>query len=286
MYLIAGSTAQATAEEVAKQLKIPLAKTTIKRFPDNEIYVRIHDDIKDQNVALIQTAYPDTNIIELFILQDAIHQAGAKELTVIAPYLGYSRQDKQFNVGEPISARAIAEHISLHATKVITIDPHKEHLLDFFTIPASSYSAVTLIAKYFKNKNIDFILAPDKGALDRAEQAAKQIGCSYDYIEKTRIDGSTVTMKPKKINVEGKNVAIIDDIISTGGTMAQSIKQLKQQGAVKVLAACTHGLFIGSAIEKLQTAGCDEIIATDTIPNSFDKIKIAPLLSEILNQKP
>jgi ribose-phosphate pyrophosphokinase len=282
MYVIGGTSSLTVAEDISKKLKQPLARTTIKRFPDNELYVRVLDDIKGEEVLIVQTTYPDTKIIELLLLQDAVYEAGANKIIVVIPYFGYSRQDKKFETGEPISARAIAEHISLHADYIITVDPHKEHLLNFFNVPAISCSAVSEIAKYLKMKEINFVLAPDKGAKKIAKETANIIGCEYDYIDKKRIDANTVEIKPKKLEARNKNVALIDDIISTGGTMAKSIKELKKQGAKKVLVACTHGLFIDSAKKKLFSNGCDEIISTDTIENEFSKVKVAPAVTDAL----
>lgn len=282
MYVIGGSASEKIAKDLSEELKTTLVKTIIKRFPDDELYIRILDDIAKEHVVIVQTTYPDNNIVELFLLQDAVKEAGAKKITVVIPYFGYSRQDKKFLDGEPISAKAIAKLISLNADKVITVDPHKEHILDFFAIPAFSCSAVPEIAKYLSQKNIDLLLAPDKGALDRVKKASKIIGCDFDYMEKTRIDGTTVEIKPKNLDVKNKNVAIIDDIISTGGTMAKSIKELKNQGAKKIFVSCTHGLFAGDAIKKLESAGCDELISTDTIKSEFSKVKIAPSLLKLI----
>jgi ribose-phosphate pyrophosphokinase len=282
MYILGGTSAKTIAGNLAAALQQPLLQVTYKRFPDDEFYIRVLDPIEGEDVLLVQTAYPDTKIIELLIMQDAVHDAGAKKIMVVLPYFGYSRQDKKFEEGEAISARAIAQHISLHADAVITVDPHKEHILNFFSVPAYSCSAIPTIALYLKEKNIDFILAPDKGAKDRAQEAAMLIHCEYDYLEKTRIDGTTVKITPKKLDARGKHVAIIDDIISTGGTMANSIKELKKQGAKSVSVACTHGLFVGGAKEKLLSAGCDEIIATDTIENEFSKVSAAPCIAETL----
>jgi len=283
MYVVGGTASKTVAEDLSKELHTPLAKTISKRFPDDELYIRILDDISGEDVIIVQTTYPDSNIVELFLLQNAVKEAGANKVTVIIPYLGYGRQDKKFETGEPISARAIAEHISLHADKAITVDPHKQHILDFFTVPAFSCSAVPELAKYFKKKDIDMVLAPDKGALDRARQASNIIGCNFDYIEKTRIDDATVEIKPKNLQANNKKVALIDDIISTGGTMAKSIKELKKQGAKKILVSCTHGLFAGEAIKKIISAGCNEIISTDTIRSEFSKVKIAPCISQLLS---
>ncbi len=284
MYILGGTAAKNVAGNLAKELHQPLIQATFKRFPDDEFYIRLFDDIAGEDVLIVQTAYPDHKIIELFLMQDAVHDAGAKTITVALPYFGYSRQDKKFEEGEAISARAIAQHISLHADSVITVDPHKEAILKFFTVPAHSCSAVTTIAKYLKEKKIDFILAPDKGARDRAKEAAAFIHCEYDYLEKTRINGTTVKITPKKLDARDKHVAIIDDIISTGGTMANSIKELKKQGAASVSVACTHGLFIGVAKEKLISSGCDEIISTDTIENEFSKVSVASCIAETLTK--
>lgn len=282
MFILGGTSAKTIATNLAKRLQQPLLQTTYKRFPDDEFYVRLHDNIAGQDVVIVQTAYPDPKIVELLLMQDAVHDADAKTITIVLPYFGYSRQDKKFEEGEAISARAIAQHISLHADCVITVDPHKEHILNFFTVPAYSCSAVSTIAQYLKGKNIDFVLAPDKGAKERAREAASLINCEYDYLEKTRIDGQTVKITPKKLDARGKHVAIIDDIISTGSTMAQSIKELKKQGAASVSVACTHGLYVGGAKEKLLAADCDEIISTDTIETEFSKVSAAECIADLL----
>ena len=283
MKLIAGSASKQLAFNLASSLKKKLIETKIERFPDKEVYIRIVDNIKNEEITIVQTTYPDEHIIELFLLLDAVKRSGAKKVTTIIPYFGYARQDKQFKEGEPISAAALARIISSLSDIVITVDPHKEHILDFFSIPAKSVSAVPSISSYIKNKQIDFVLAPDRGALNRAKKAANILNCDVDYLEKTRIDGNTISIAPKKLDAKGKTVVIIDDIISTGGTMAEAIKQLRNQEVKKIYVACTHGLFAGKAIEKLQKAGCDEIIATDTIQTQFSKVSVASVLSEILS---
>ena len=282
MYIIGGTASRSVAEDLASILNCKIVNTISKRFPDGELYVRILDDTSNKDVVIVQTTYPDPNIIELFLLQNAAIEAGAKTITVVIPYYGYARQDTKFQDGEAISAKALAGLISLNADKVITVDPHKEHILNFFSTPAYSCSAVSEIAKYLIEKEVDMILAPDKGAVDRAKRASEIINCEVDYMEKTRIDGTTVEIKPKNLDAKNKNVAIIDDIISTGGTMSLSIKELKKQGAKKIFVACTHGLFAGDAIKKLSTAGCEEIISTDTIISDFSKVKIAPVIADVL----
>ena len=282
MHIIGGSASINIARDLSKILKIPIAETINKRFPDDELYIRILDDISGEDIIIVQNTYPDKNIIELLLIQDAVKDAGASKITVIIPYFGYSRQDKQFKKGEPISAKTIAQIISLNATKIITVDPHKEHILKFFMVPSYSCSAIDDLANYLKDKNIDFLLAPDKGAIKQIKTAAKIINCDFDYMEKTRIDGNTIRIKPKNLDVKNKNIAIIDDIISTGGTMAKSILELKKQGSKKIYVLCTHGLFARDAVNKLITAGCDDIISTDTIYSKFSKVKCAQSISKII----
>ena len=281
MFLIGGTASLSIAEDLSLQSNIPIAETIIHRFPDGELYVRIKEKIENQEIIIIQTTYPDKNIIELFLLLDACKRANVKKITVIIPYFGYARQDKQFKPGEPISAEALATLICVNADEIITIDPHKEHIKGFFSVPTKSVTAVPTLASYLKNKNIDVVLAPDEGALKRAKETAKILNCEVDYLEKKRIDGNTITIKPKKLEVKNKTIAIIDDIISTGGTMAAAITELKKQKAAKVHVVCTHGLFAGTAIEKLKKAQCDEIISTETIKSAYSKIKITPVLTSL-----
>ncbi len=281
--IIPGSASKNLATQLAKTLKKPLIPIEIKRFPDTELYIRITEDLTGKHAVIIQTTHPDPHIMELFFIQAAAKEAGAKTITTITPYYGYGRQDHSFKTGEAISAKTLAELISVHSNTFITVDPHKKAILNFFTIPTQHCTAIPEIATYLcTNRDIDLVLAPDKGALISAQETAELIGCDHDFMEKTRINGTTVEIKPKNLDVNNKNIAIIDDIISTGGTMAKSIKELKKQGAKQVTVACTHGLFVGDAIKKLQNAGCTDIIATDTIQSSYSKVSVAPSLAKLL----
>lgn len=283
MKIIAGSASQTLSKTFSTICNMPLVHIQTKRFPDKELYIRILDNIENEEVIVIQTTYPDENIIELVLLLDAVKRSGAAHITVVIPYFGYARQDKQFKKGEPVSAAALARLISTLADKIITIDPHKKHILDFFSIPAFETTAIPAIATYLASKHIDLVLAPDHGALDKATLAADQLACDVDYLEKTRIDGNTISIAPKNLEVRGRTVAIIDDIISTGGTMAEAIKQLHRQEADMIYVACSHGLFAGTAVDTLQNARCKEIISTDTIQTQFSTVSVAPILVDILS---
>jgi ribose-phosphate pyrophosphokinase len=283
MYVIGGTASKKVAEGIAKNLQFPLAKIVSRRFPDKELYLRIVDDISGEDVLIVQTTYPDSKLVELFLLQDATKEAHAKSVTVLIPYFGYARQDKKFELGEPVSAKVFATLISLNADRVLTVDPHQQHILDFFSVPAFSCSGVPPLAQFLQNKHIEMTLAPDRGALERARLASDIINCEFDYLEKTRVNGQTVKITPKNLDVRGKNIAIIDDIISTGGTMAKAIEHLKREGAKKIYVACIHGLFAGDAIKRLTMAECEEIISTDTICSKYSKVSIVPSIAQLLS---
>ncbi|UCF07799.1 MAG: ribose-phosphate diphosphokinase [Thermoplasmata archaeon] len=274
MIVVPGSASQSLSGALAKALGVSLANVESTRFPDTECYVRIHENLDGEEVILVQTSFPDEKIIELFLLQDAVLEFAVKSLTTVVPYFGYARQDKRFNMGEPISARTLAKHLQLSSDSFITIDIHEEKILDWFDIPARNLSGMPQLGAYLKNLEPEIIIAPDKGALGLAEMAAEIMGCRWDYLEKTRIDGETVEMKMKNLDVSGKKVAIVDDIIATGGTIVKATEQLKSQGALEVHAACTHGLFTKNAIRRLKNV-CDSVISTDTIENETSAVSVA-----------
>lgn len=279
--MVGGSASQSLSKELAKSLKARLAKVEVRRFPDDECYVRIEDDLSDEDVFIVQTTWPDRNIIELFLLQDAVREFEVSSLTTVVPYFGYARQDKQFKPGEPISARAIARLIQANTDEFITVDVHAESVIDWFdSIPARNVSSYREVGKYLRGIGIELVLSPDEGRAENAKRVAEVAKCDSDYLIKERIDGETVTMAPKKLDANGRKVAIVDDIISTGGTIVKAAEQLRAQGAAKIYAVCTHGVFAGNAIPRLE-AVCDGICTTDTIENPKACITVAPEIARI-----
>jgi len=277
VFVVSGSASRKLGDSLAKHLGATLAETEIRRFPDGECYVRITSDLADQEVALVQTTYPDNNIIELFALQEAVREARPKHLTTVIPYYGYARQDKIFKPGETIVARNLARHIEMLSDRVILVDIHAPTIPSHFTKPCKAVSSMGQIGEYLKAFSPDAILAPDKGALERAGAVSKALGCQFDSLEKTRIDGETVVMKPKSLDVRGKFVVIVDDIIATGGTIIKATEQLKAQGARQVWAACAHGLYTGGALPKL-TKVVDRVISTDTLESETSVVTVAPAI--------
>lgn len=282
--VIAGSAGSPFAARLALDLGCPLLRGETKRFPDGESYVRLLDAVAGRSAIIVQSTAPDTNLVELLLWQDAAWEAGARTVTSVIPYLGYARQDRAFQPGEAVSSRAAAKAIAASTDRVIAVDPHKEEILQFFGGKAESVSAVPQLAARLAEWKVDTVLAPDKGARDRAEAAARHIGARVDHLEKTRLSATEVVMKTKELDVRGARVAIVDDIIASGATMASAARQLKAQGAAAVFAACTHGLFTGTSAAKLHAGGIDRILATDTCPplDGIEVTSAAPAVARLL----
>lgn len=280
MDIIGGPASQLLAGRVSKALKSNLVVSEFKRFPDGELYTHLLDELTDFDVTIIQSTVNDSDFIALLQLIDACREAS--RINVVIPYMGYARQDKKFKKGEPISARALAGAIK--ADNVFTVNIHAESILDYFDAKAINLDATPMIGRYIKNMEFKdpLIVAPDDGAIALARNAARDLGIDYDYLEKTRLSGDSVTIQPKNMDVNGRDVIIIDDIISTGGTMAETISLLRKQGAHEVFAACIHPVFSNNAILKLFKAGVKGIIATDTIDKGVGVVSAAPVIASAI----
>ncbi len=276
MIIVPGSASRKLAESLAKKIDASIAHIEQQRFPDSECYLRIHTDLHGEDVVLVQTAFPDENIIELYLLQHAIRDFKPAKLTTVIPYLGYARQDKKFNPGEALSAQAIIELVQKLSDAVITVDVHSKSILEWFDVHVEEVSGMPPLGSYLREMKTppEIVIAPDEGAKERAAAVAKTIGCEYDYLQKHRLSGEKVEIKPKELDVSGRTVAIVDDIISTGGTIIEATKQLKKNGAERVYAACTHGIYAKNALPRLQDV-CDTIISTDTVERETSVVSVA-----------
>ena len=279
MKVVGGSTSVLLAKGLASELSAGYVEVAFERhpggFPDGERYVRLLGSVTGEHVILVQTTYPDPMIVELFLLADAIRDAGARRITAVVPYFGYGRQDKRFLEGEAISAKTIAKHIAVDCDELLTMAiPANPEIVRTFPLPTKEVSGMPAIGRYLKGAKIDAVLAPDQGALRLAKEASTIAGVPFDSLVKKRIDSYTVEIGPKALAVKGKSVGIVDDVISTGGTIAMAAKELRAQGAKRVIAACVHGLFVDKAEENLRA--CDDVIATDTIQSKFTKVSVAP----------
>jgi ribose-phosphate pyrophosphokinase len=279
MKIIGGSASRMLAEELAGVLEAELVETEFRRFPDGEGYARIHGDLNDERVIIVQTTVPDPSIVELFLWQDAVNDFDVESVITLTPYFGYGRQDKAFESGEAVSARAIAERLELFTDEVVMVDIHNPKVLDYFDKPVTHLSAAPSFARYLDGK-VDIVLSPDEGRVEMANDVSEILGTDTDYLEKTRLDATTVEIKTKLLDVSGKRVAIVDDIISTGGTLGLATKQLKEEGAESIIAMCTHGLFINDAMDKLYD--CDEVLSTDTVESEQSKISVAQEIADAI----
>ena len=289
MVVVSGSNAQQVAGQLALALNWEHVQLEARRFPDTEGYIRIPEEqieaIRKEPVVVVSNTFPDAGIVETLLMLKAISDVRKGSLEnlrgiepqrmenigpgvyLAVPYFGYSRQDKRFKPGEVISARAIADMLATQCDGLTVLDLHAPQVLENLDIPVSFTSAMPELASHLQSEvQPDFILSPDKGAIDRASQVAQLIDCEFSYLEKTRIDAHTIIHKAKDLDVKGKVVAIVDDMIATGGTICRAADALRSQGATEVHAACSHGLFTGGAIRRL-TQFVDGVHATGSLAN-------------------
>ena len=291
MKIVLGPSSIELGRKIAETLGLETVSVAYKKFPDGESYIRFEGEVAGEEVAIIQSTGPpqDTNLIQLLILIDAAKDLGAKSVIAAVPYLAYARQDKRFLPGEAISIQTVGKLLKAAGLDELwTVNVHEEKILEKFSFPAKSVSAIGLLAEYFKSKGFEgaFALAPDEGAAEFAVEAAKILGGEYGWLHKERdLYTGEVKTEEKKLEVYGKDVVIFDDIISTGGTVANAVKILKKQGARRVFAACVHPLMIGNAKEKILQSGAEGIVGTDSVPSDVTVVSLAPLLAKVLAEK-
>lgn len=285
--IIGGSASQKLAAKVAWDLGENLSPIETRRFPDGERYIRIKGEVPKEVVVIQSTGYPqDENLMELFLLLKNLKSLGVERTRVVIPYFGYGRQERRFKSGEAVSAVIVAELLeAAGASEIYSINLHEKNIKKFFNIPVYEISAMPMIANYI-NEQIDdpMIIGPDKGALGFAEEISGILKCDCDYLEKIRISPEKVEMKPKNLDVQGRDVVIIDDIISTGGTIVSASRILNDLGANKVLVGCVHPILVEDALLKIFAAGVDDVFATDTLKSDVSTISVAPLLAGYLKK--
>lgn len=287
LLIIGGSASQKLAAKVAWDLGEHLSPIETRRFPDGERYIRIKGEVPKEVVVIQSTGYPqDENLMELFLLLKNLKSLGVERTRVVIPYFGYGRQERRFKSGEAVSAVIVAELLeAAGASEIYSINLHEKNIKEFFNIPVHEISAMPMIANYI-NEQIDdpMIIGPDKGALGFAEEISGILKCDCDYLDKTRISPEKVEMKPKNLDVKGRDVVIIDDIISTGGTIVSASRILNDLGANKVIVGCVHPILVEDALLKIFAAGVDDVFATDTLKSDVSTISVAPLVAGYLKK--
>lgn len=288
MRVIPGPASTELGRKIALALGLEPIIVQHKLFPDGESYIRLDGSVKGETVLIVQTtSYPqDTRLIQLLQLTATAKDYGAEKIMCCVPYLAYSRQDKRFLEGEAESLKIVLKLIeSMGADDLIVIDIHNEESLKRWEgmMQIWNLSATPIIADHLKKMGFygAYSLGPDKGALRLVKMADNVLKGGYGFFEKER-DRKTgeIQMTIREVDVEGRDVVVFDDMISSGGTMAKAVSLLRSQGAKRIVAACTHGLLSGEAERLITSAGAEFIIATDTVPSKFSSVSVAPIVAQ------
>jgi ribose-phosphate pyrophosphokinase len=288
--IIAGPNSKKLAKQTARLLKTRFSGLQTSRFPDGEIYLRFKEDIAGKHAIIINSLMPRPNesLLEMIYAIHTAKSLGARKITAVLPYLAFMRQDKRFKPGECVSSGIMAKLLST-ADRVIAIDPHLHRikkLTDIFTTKATALTADTVFADYIKkNHSRAIIVGPDIESSQWAQKIADSIGQESMILHKKRYSPTKIRtiIRGNTLRFKNREVVIVDDIISTGNTMIEPIKQLKKFGAKKITCICVHGVFVNNALQRLQKLGAS-VISTDTIQNTASKISVAPLIASALQQ--
>ena len=298
MKIVSGNSNLPLAKRISAHLGVPLVDATIKKFPDKEIFVEIKENVRGEDVFVIQsTSFPaNDHVMELLITIDALKRGSAKRIAAIVPYYGYARQDRKSGPRTPISAKLVANLISIAgANRALMVDLHAGQIQGFFDIPTDNLFAAPVfisdIKKKFKSKNT-IIVSPDVGGVVRARAIAKRVDCDLAIIDKRRERASVSEVVNIIGEVEGKNCILIDDICDTAGTLTNAATALKNDKAKSVFAYITHGVLSDPAIERIENSPIDKMIITDSIlarddvikSNKIDVLSIAPLIGEAIER--
>jgi ribose-phosphate pyrophosphokinase len=271
--IVTGSANPALAENIAGALGVQLTRRVLERFPDGELHIELHESVRGHDVYIVQPTCPpvDEHLLELLLLADACHRAGASYLTAVIPYFGYARQDRRARGREPLSARLVADLISGGGIRrMVAVDLHSPAVESAFAIPVEHLSAVRLLAEAVRPSLSEnaVVVSPDLGAVKMAERYAKILDLPVAIIHKTRLTGEEVSVQRIVGDVYQKEVVIIDDMISTGGTIEKAIKALLDAGCAPtgIRVAATHALLVGPAAERLGRLPIQQLYASDSLP--------------------
>ncbi|HEY0282124.1 MAG TPA: ribose-phosphate pyrophosphokinase [Rhizomicrobium sp.] len=299
MKLLAGNSNRPLAEAIALYLKLPLTKAVVRRFADMEIFVEIQENVRGEDIFVIQsTSFPaNDNLMELLIIIDALRRASAKRITAVLPYFGYARQDRKVGPRTPISAKLVANLITeAGAHRVLTVDLHAGQIQGFFDIPTDNLYAMPAIAKDIKDYlgagDHLMVVSPDVGGVVRARALAKRLGGDLAIVDKRRERAGESEVMNIIGDVEGRSCIIIDDIVDSGGTICNAAEALIKAGAKDVCAYASHGVLSGGAVARVQASVLKSMVVTDSIQVTDDvrkctnirRISIAPLIGEALRR--
>jgi len=294
-----GNANPALASEIAGHMGIALGAASVGRFSDGEVTVEINTNVRARDVFVVQSTCAPTNenLMELLIMVDALKRASAERISAVIPYFGYARQDRRPRSSRvPISAKVVANLLqTVGVSRVLTMDLHADQIQGFFDIPVDNIYASPVLLTDLRQQNYEdlIVVSPDVGGVVRARALAKQLGCDLAIIDKRRPRANVSEVMHVIGEIEGRNCVIMDDMIDTAGTLVKAAEVLKERGARKVYAYCTHPIFSGPAIERIaQGQALDEVVVTNTIPltdrakacNKIRQLDVAPLIAETIQR--
>jgi ribose-phosphate pyrophosphokinase len=295
--LFSGNANRPLAEEIAQHLHMRLGDADVSRFSDGEVYVQINENVRGQDVFVVQPTCPPVNdhLMELLVMIDAFKRASARRITAVLPYYGYGRQDRKVMPRVPITAKLVADLITTAGCqRVLAVDLHAGQIQGFFDIPVDHlFAAPPVIVDYLAKKDLKdpVLVSPDAGGVERARAIAKRLNAGLAIIDKRR-DGPNVAVFMYLIgDVKDKDVVVIDDMIDTAGTLIQAVEAVKREGARRVLACAVHGVLSGPAIKRIESSALEEVVITNSVPLTPDKanpkihvLSVAPLLAEAIRR--
>jgi ribose-phosphate pyrophosphokinase len=280
--LLTGNANRELAQKVSGRIGIPLTDTTVTTFSDGELMVQINENVRGSDVFVIQpTCTPvNRNLMELLLMIDALKRASARRITAVIPYYGYARQDRKVLPRVPISSKLVADLLTAAGTnRVLTIDLHAAQIQGFFNIPVDHLYAAPVLHEYFRSGNFHnlVVVSPDAGGVERARMFAKRLNASLAIIDKRREAANVSKVMYVIGDVRGKDAIILDDMIDTAGTITQAARAIIENGASRVMAACSHAVLSGPAINLINESPLELVVTTDTIPLA-DKVAICSKL--------
>jgi len=296
--ILSGNANRPLSQAIADRVGVPLSNMEVGRFADGEIRVRIEESVRGADVFLVQPTCPPTseNIMELLVILDALKRASARRTTAVIPYYGYARQEKKTRPRDPISAKLVADLISVAgANRILTVDLHVQSIQGFFDIPVDHIPAGPLLAEDLVSRGFTgtdtVVVSPDVGGVGTAKALADRLSASLAIIAKRRPEPNLVEVIQVIGDLAGKRAVIVDDIVDTGGSLISAAKMIAERGASEIYAYATHGILSGDAVVGLETAPIKEIVLTDTIPippakrsSKVRLLSVAPIVAEAIKR--
>ncbi|MCK6488046.1 MAG: ribose-phosphate pyrophosphokinase [Planctomycetes bacterium] len=269
MRIFSGNANRPLAQAIADQLGMSLGEMTCGRFPDGEVKVQIHEDVRGADVFVVQPTTSNDFLMELLVIADALRRASAARITAVVPYFGYARQDRKHEGRVPITAKLVANLVSVSGIqRVLTVDLHAQQLQGFFDLPVDHLTAMPVHLAYVRSLNLadPVVVSPDTGSIKLADKVAKALGARLAIIDKRRLGDSKTEVANVIGEIGARPAIIVDDMVTTAGSMTNAIRTARQFGATRVLPMVTHAVLCGDAYERLTEVKLDELVVTDTIP--------------------